>query len=125
MSSVVTRSAAALGVRRPRLTTGRIVAWVLLLILGVLLLAAPAYWTTYGLSNILTKAAWMGIAAASIIFLSKYAGMVSLAQVALYAIAGFTTANLVHASEGTHVGLTPWLAVFIGIAVCLLFGFLF
>ena len=44
---------------------------------------------------ILTKSLWLGVAAASLIFLSAYGGMVSLAQVGLYGIAGMAYANLV------------------------------
>ena len=36
---------------------------------------------------------FLGIAAASLIFLAANAGMVSLAQVALYGIAGFASAT--------------------------------
>ena len=46
-------------------------------------------------SVILTKSLWLGVAAASLIFLSAYGGMVSLAQVGIYGIAGMTFANLV------------------------------
>ena len=44
---------------------------------------------TYWVSALLTQMLFLGIAAASLIFLSAYGGMVSLAQVALYGIAGF------------------------------------
>ena len=62
-------------------------------------------------SVILTKALWLGIAAASLIFLSAYGGMVSLAQVGLYGIAGMTLANLVAADGGLDAAWSPWLAV--------------
>ena len=74
---------------------------------------------------ILTKALWLGIAAASLIFLSGYAGMVSLGQVGLYAIAAFTMANLVAADGGLDVAWSPWLAVIVGIGTAGLVGLLF
>jgi branched-chain amino acid transport system permease protein len=93
---------------------------------GLLFLFAPLIFSDFFVSVILTKALWLGIAAASLIFLSSYAGMVSLGQVGLYAIAGFTMANLVAADGGLDVAWSPWIAVIAGIgmagAVGLLFG---
>ncbi len=45
---------------------------------GLLFLFAPLIFSDFFVSVILTKALWLGIAAASLIFLSSYAGMVSL-----------------------------------------------
>ena len=45
----------------------------------------------------------LGIVAASLIFLSAYGGMVSLAQVAIYGIAGFALGNLT--TNGNTKGL--------------------
>ncbi len=57
---------------------------------------------------ILTQALILGIAAASLIFLSAYGGMVSLAQVALLGIAGFMLGNMVTqgGAGGETKGLT-------------------
>src|SRR4029077_16499027 len=72
-----------------------------------------------------TKALWLGIAAASLIFLSSYGGLVSLGQTGVYAVAGFTMANLVHASDGGRsLGWDPLLATAAGIVVATLFGLL-
>ena len=49
----------------------------------------------YSLDTILTQAFFFGIAAASLIFLAAYGGMVSLAQIALFGIAGFVLGNVV------------------------------
>ena len=56
-------------------------------VVGLLFLFAPLIFSDFFVSVILTKALWLGIAAASLIFLSSYAGMVSLGQVGLYAVA--------------------------------------
>ena len=72
---------------------------------------APLIFTNFFVSVVLTKALWLGVAAASLIFLASYAGMVSLGQVGLYAIAGMTYANLVAADGGLDAAWSPWLAV--------------
>jgi branched-chain amino acid transport system permease protein len=57
---------------------------------GVLVLVAlfaPLNFNSYWVGTLLTDALILGILAATLIFLSAYGGMVSLAQVALYGIA--------------------------------------
>jgi branched-chain amino acid transport system permease protein len=91
--------------------------------LAVLLLAfAPLYMTDFYLSAVVTKALWLGIAAVSLIFLASFVGMVSLGQVALYGIAGFTMANLVAAEGGSDAAWNPWLAAAAGLVVVTLVG---
>ena len=68
---------------------------------------APLVFTDFFVSVILTKALWLGVAAASLIFLSAYGGMVSLAQVGIYGVAGMTFANLVAADGGNAGGVGP------------------
>ncbi|HEX2415052.1 MAG TPA: hypothetical protein VHJ37_07540, partial [Thermoleophilaceae bacterium] len=70
------------------------ISFAVVAVAAVLALFAPLIFSDFFVSVILTKALWLGVAAASLIFLSSYAGMVSLGQVGLYAIAGFTMANL-------------------------------
>ena len=69
---------------------------------------APLVFTDFFVSVILTKALWLGVAAASLIFLSAYGGMVSLAQVGIYGVAGMTFANLVLADGGIAAAWAPW-----------------
>jgi branched-chain amino acid transport system permease protein len=102
----------------------RIQQWVAIALLLVFLAGAPTIFSGFILSQILTKALWLGIAAASLIFLSSYGGMVSLGQTGVYAVAGFTMANLVHASDGRHLGWDPLLATATAIVVATLFGLL-
>jgi branched-chain amino acid transport system permease protein len=95
-------------------------------VLGVAILAfAPLLFSEFYLSAVLTKALWLGVAAASLIFLAAYAGMVSLGQVALYGIAGFTMANLVAADGGAETAWNPWAGAIAGIAAAVLLGFFF
>ncbi len=98
-----------------------------LIALGALILflaGAPSVVDSFTLAQILTKALWLGIAAASLIFLSSYGGMISLGQTGIYAVAGFTMANLVHAAGGKHLGWDPLAATAAGIVVATLFGVL-
>jgi len=90
----------------------------------VLVLAfAPLIFSDFYLSAVITKALWLGIAAVSLIFLAGYVGMVSLGQVALYGIAGFTMANFVAADGGSEIALNPWVATFLGLAAAVALGF--
>ena len=91
----------------------------------VVLAAAPLLFSDFYLSAVLTKALWLGIAAVSLTFLAGYVGMVSLGQVALYGIAGFTMANLVTADGGSPIAWNPWLGTLAGILACTGAGLLF
>jgi branched-chain amino acid transport system permease protein len=86
---------------------------------GVVVVAglAPLVFTDFFVSVILTKALWLGVAAASLIFLSAYGGMVSLAQVGILGVAGMTFANLVAADGGSAAAGSPWLAAIAALVV--------
>ncbi len=115
------------GLRRG-LTPRALVGSGLLLALAVVLLLAPEIFTSYALSQILTQALWLGIAAVSLTFLQRYGGMTSLGQVAIYGIAGFAMGNVVHtvnSEGGLNLGWTPWAGVAFGIAVAVIVAFLF
>jgi branched-chain amino acid transport system permease protein len=94
---------------------------VVLAILGV----APIVFSTYFLTAVLTQTLWLGLAAASLIFLAGYGGMVSLAQVGLYGIAGFTMGNFVLADGGSGIELNPWVGVILGLLVATGVGLVF
>jgi branched-chain amino acid transport system permease protein len=91
----------------------------------LILLFAPLLFTDFYLSAVITKALWLGIAAASLIFLAGYVGMISLGQVALYGVAGFTMANLVAADGGSPIAWNPWLGALVGILGCTGVGLFF
>ena len=99
--------------------------WIVLAVVALLALVSPLLFSEFFLSQILTKALWLGLAAASLIFLSAYGGMVSLGQVAIYGTAGMTYANLVAADGGNPAAWTPWLAAIAAIVVATLVGLLF
>ena len=60
----------------------------------------PAFFNDYWVSAILTQTLIFGIAAASLIFLSAYGGMISLAQTALMGIAGLSDREHGHPRAG-------------------------
>jgi branched-chain amino acid transport system permease protein len=97
---------------------GTAVAAVVLLIAAL----APLIFTDFYLDQIITKALFLGIGASSLIFLAAYGGRVSLAQTALYGIAGFTMANLVLAEGGSDIALSPWLGAVLGIVAATVIG---
>ena len=74
---------------------------------------APLIFSDYWVGALLTQTLFLGVVAASLIFLSAYGGMVSLAQVALYGIAGFVLGNVVTNgnTKGLNLGWSPWLGV--------------
>jgi branched-chain amino acid transport system permease protein len=98
----------------------RAIGAVALVLAGLGPLIFPGYFA----HTILTQTFWLGIAAASLIFLSAYGGMISLAQTALYGIAAFALGNMVGRGEvkGLHLGLDPWLAVVLAIAITTALG---
>ncbi len=111
---------------RPR--GAALISWALLAAVAIVLLIAPSIFDVFWLSQILTQALWLGIAAVSLTFLYRYGGMTSLAQVAIYGIAGFAMGNVVHtinSEGGLNLGWTPWLGVLFGILVGVLVGLLF
>jgi branched-chain amino acid transport system permease protein len=103
-------------------TTGR-ASWRAVAIVVVLAALAPLVFTDFFVSVILTKSLWLGIAAASLIFLSAYGGMVSLAQVGIYGVAGMTFANLVLADGGAAAAWSPWIATAAALLVATAVGF--
>jgi branched-chain amino acid transport system permease protein len=108
---------------RAAATPDRIVG-VIALVLAVI---APLIVSTYWVGVLLTQMLFLGIVAASLIFLSAYGGMVSLAQVAVYGIAGFVLGNATTTgnTKGLNLGWNPWLGVLIGIAFAVAVGLLF
>jgi branched-chain amino acid transport system permease protein len=103
-------------------STGR-ASWRAVAIVVVLAALAPLVFTDFFVSVILTKSLWLGIAAASLIFLSAYGGMVSLAQVGIYGVAGMTFANLVLADGGAAAAWSPWVATLAALLVATVVGF--
>jgi branched-chain amino acid transport system permease protein len=97
-------------------------SWILIAVVVAAAALAPLVTTDFFTSQILTKALWLGIAAASLIFLAAYGGMVSLGQVGIYGVAGMTYANLVLADGGSAAEWAPWLAVIAALLVATAVG---
>ncbi len=108
---------------RAAVTPDRVVGVVALVLAAI----APAIVSTYWVSVLLTQMLFLGIVAASLIFLSAYGGMVSLAQVAVYGIAGFVLGNATTTgnTKGLNLGWNPWLGVVVGLAFAVAVGLLF
>jgi len=110
--------------RRSQLSPDRVAGTVFVL----LALFAPLIFSAYWVSALLTQMLFLGVVAASLIFLSAFGGMVSLAQTAIYGVAGFALGNLT--TNGNTKGLNlgwaelPGIVVAVGIAliVALVFG---
>jgi branched-chain amino acid transport system permease protein len=104
-----------------RLSLDRGIAFVAL----VLAALGPVVFDRYWVSYVLTGTFLIGIVAASMIFLSAYGGMVSLAQISIYGIAGFVLGNCVTtgSTKGLNLGLNPWLGVMFGIVIATAIGF--
>src|SRR5213078_2000463 len=109
--------------RAPAVTPDRIVG------LGALVLAviAPFIVSSYWVASLLTQMLFLGIVAASLIFLSAYGGMVSLAQVSIYGIAGFVLGNATTNgnTKGLNLGWNPWWGIVVGIAFAVVMALLF
>jgi branched-chain amino acid transport system permease protein len=100
---------------------------------GALVLAvlAPLIVSDFWLSSILTQALILGIGAASLIFLSAYGGMISLAQTGLMGIAGYALANMVTQrvpggeTKGLLLGWDPTLSLVLAILLTVAIGLVF
>ena len=101
----------------PQQQVERAIAGAVLVIVLVFPVTGFTYWT----HQILIETFIFGIVAASLIFLSAYGGMVSLAQTALFGIAGIIFGNIATeggpggTSKGLHLGWDPTLALVIAI----------
>jgi branched-chain amino acid transport system permease protein len=104
-----------------RLNWPVVASLVLLAVLAVM----PAVIPPFFVGNILGRAIVFGIIAMSLTFLATYGGFVSLAQMVIAGIAGYTVAILVPGAVPSIVGGVPYsLAIPVGLAVATLFGLL-
>jgi branched-chain amino acid transport system permease protein len=106
-----------------RLTPNRVAGGLLV----GLALFAPLIFSDYWVATLLTQTMFLGIVAASLIFLSADGGMVSLAQVAIYGIAGFALGNLTTTgnTKGLNLGWDPVLGIVVAIAIAVLVALVF
>jgi branched-chain amino acid transport system permease protein len=104
-----------------------------LLGVGALVVAvlAPLIFSDFFLNSILTQALILGIGAASLIFLSAYGGMISLAQAGLMGIAGYALANMVTQrvpggeTKGLLLGWDPMVALIAAVLLTTAIGLVF
>jgi len=113
--------------RDPKTLTERVIA---VAVLAVALLA-PAIFSAYWLDAILTQTLIFGLGAASLIFLSAYGGMISLAQTALMGVAGYALGNMVSEggaggeSKGLLLGWDPTVSLIAALLVTTFIAFVF
>jgi branched-chain amino acid transport system permease protein len=81
------------------------------------------FWVT----DLLPDTFLLGIAAASMIFLAAYGGMVSLGQIGLFGVAGIMLGNFVTTGQvkGLHLGWDPWIGVLAAVAITTALGIVF
>jgi branched-chain amino acid transport system permease protein len=102
----------------------RLLAALTMILVVLWPLFGGAYWT----HQILIETFLFGIAASSLIFLSAYGGMVSLAQTALFGITGIILGNMATkggpggTSKGLHLGWDPTVALVLAIVATTIFG---
>jgi len=111
----------------PKQTTERLIG-VAALVVAVL---APAIFNAFWLDAILTQTLIFGIAAASLIFLSAYGGMISLAQTGLMGVAGYALGNMVTVggaggeSKGLALGWDPTVSLVLAVVIAACVAFVF
>jgi branched-chain amino acid transport system permease protein len=86
----------------------------------VVVVLVPVLTTTFFTSQVGLTSLSLGLVAVSLTFLSGYGGMVSLAQTALFGVAGLVAAKL-----AVELGWNGWLAGLAGILVATAVGLLF
>jgi branched-chain amino acid transport system permease protein len=75
----------------------------------VLLIFLPLFGSDFFVDFVMTRTLMLGLAASTLIFLSAYGGMVSLAQWLIFGVAGFAVGNVVAESgRGLNLGWSPW-----------------
>jgi branched-chain amino acid transport system permease protein len=85
----------------------------------IVLFVIPQVASTFFINFVMTQTMILGMAAATIVFLAKYGGMTSLAQLLLFGVAGFMFGNaaLEVGARGLNLGWGPWAAITFAIAV--------
>ena len=108
------RRAVARGIVGPR-GEAAVVRRIALIAGAAVLIALPYVASDFFLVQVVIRSLWLGTVAASLAFLIRFAGMISLAQTAVYGTAGYVTANL-----SVVRGLDPWAAAVCGVLVAAL-----
>jgi branched-chain amino acid transport system permease protein len=93
----------------------------------VFALIAPLVLDSYWIGTLMTQMMLLGIVASSVIFLQAYGGMLSLAQVAVFGIAGFVVGNTTTNgnTKGLNLGWNPWWGVVLGVVIAVVVALVF
>jgi branched-chain amino acid transport system permease protein len=85
----------------------------------VVLALLPVVASDFFVAFVMTRVVTLGLAASTIVFLSSYGGMVSLAQILFVGIAGFMVGNAVGegGTKGLKLGWDPWVGMVFALAV--------
>jgi branched-chain amino acid transport system permease protein len=96
-----------------KFTGGRAGGYIGPLVALAFLIVLPTFGSRFFVEFVVTRALILGLVASTIVFLSAYGGMVSLAQLLAYGVAGFVIGNCVPKgnNKGLKLGLDPWVAV--------------
>ena len=87
-------------------------------LMAVFLVVLPLFGSDFFIDFVMTRTMMLGLAAATIVFLSAYGGMVSLAQWLLFGVAGFVVGNVVAESgRGMRLGMNPWMGVIFAVVI--------
>lgn len=88
----------------------------------IVALFAPLIFSEYWVATLLTNMLFLGIVAASLIFLTAYGGMVSLGQLAVYGVAAFALGNMTTNgnTKGLNLGWAPGVGVVLAIVVAVI-----
>lgn len=104
-----------------KLLNGRTLLVALIIVLAIL----PYLLSPFFINFVMTRSLMLGVAAATIVFLVRYGGMVSIAQFLMFGIAGFMFGNaaLESGARGLNLGWNPWVAVLFALAVTTIVAF--
>jgi branched-chain amino acid transport system permease protein len=89
-------------------------------IILVIVALVPTVSSTFFTSQVGLTSLSLGLVAVSLVFLSMFGGMVSLAQTALFGVAGMVAAKL-----AVDVGLNEWVCLIVGVVAATLVGLVF
>lgn len=104
-----------------KLLNGRTLLVALIIVLAIL----PYLLSPFFINFVMTRSLMLGVAAATIVFLVRYGGMVSIAQFLMFGIAGFMFGNaaLESGARGLNLGWNPWAAVIFALVVTTIVAF--
>ena len=98
---------------------GRGGRYIALVVVVAFMVVLPTFGSQFFVEFVVTRALILGLVASTIVFLSAYGGMVSLAQLLAYGVAGFVIGNCIPESnnKGLKLGLNPWVAVIAALVI--------